>query len=133
MKKAWDFLRTHPNVAFATVENALPKIRVFEVMRLEGHTLYFVTAPHKAVYKQLQADPHLEVMAMSDKVFVRVSGKACFDVDPKILDEIYKSHPLLQRLYKSALELTLFKVEAKSVDFYDLSPTPPVMEHQDYV
>ena len=56
MEKAFEFLSSHKDVAFATVEKEKdkPKIRVFQIMKQEGHTLYFATSPHKEVYRQLQ-------------------------------------------------------------------------------
>ena len=39
MEKVFDFLSKHKDVAFATVEQNKPKIRVFQIMKQEGHTL----------------------------------------------------------------------------------------------
>ena len=39
MEKAFDFLSTHKDVAFATVEQDKPQIRVFQIMKQEGHPL----------------------------------------------------------------------------------------------
>lgn len=33
MEKAFDFLSQHKDVAFATVEQDMPKIRVFQIMK----------------------------------------------------------------------------------------------------
>lgn len=57
MEKAFEFLSCHKDVAFATVEQDRPKIRVFQIMKQEGHTLYFATARHKEVYRQLMENP----------------------------------------------------------------------------
>ena len=46
LEKALAFLREHNEAAFATVEDGNPKIHVFQIMRIEGETLYFATAPH---------------------------------------------------------------------------------------
>lgn len=54
MEKALSFLSRHKDVAFATVEENKPKIRVFQIMKREKETLYFATATHKEVYQQLQ-------------------------------------------------------------------------------
>ncbi len=47
MEKALSFLSRHKDVAFATVEENKPKIRVFQIMKREKETLYFATATHK--------------------------------------------------------------------------------------
>lgn len=49
MKKAFEFLKENRAVAFATVEGGKPKIRVFEIMKQQENTLYFVTAQGKEV------------------------------------------------------------------------------------
>lgn len=132
MEKAFDFLRVHKEVAFATVENEKSKIRVFQIMRQDGHTLYFVTAPGKEVYRQLQQNPNVEILAMQGNVSVRVAGRAIFDVDDNTTQEIFAANPVLPRLYKSYTDLVYFRLEADSLDYFDLTPTPPVLEHYDY-
>ena len=61
MERALDFLRKHVEVAFATCEGNRPKIRVFQIMKMEGTDLYFATSPVKVVNKQLQYNPHREL------------------------------------------------------------------------
>ena len=49
--KAIQFLKDHKEVAFATSEGDFPKLRIFQIMKQEGHVLYFATSAEKAVYK----------------------------------------------------------------------------------
>ena len=44
MKRALDFLRNHVEIAFATCEGNRPRIRIFQIMKMEGTTLYFATS-----------------------------------------------------------------------------------------
>lgn len=88
MEKALEFLKTNKEVAFATVEGDKPKIRVFQIMKQQGNTLYFVTAPKKEVYRQLQENPNVEILAMKENIFVRIAGQAMFDVDDTTAREI---------------------------------------------
>lgn len=132
MEKAFEFLKTNKEVAFATVEDCKPKIRVFQIMKQDGHTLYFVTAPGKEVYRQLQKNPNIEILAMRDNVSVRVAGQAVFNVDDKTAQEIYAANPVLPRLYKAYTDLVYFRLPITTLDYYDLTPTPPLQEHYDY-
>ena len=132
MEKAFEFLRGHKDVAFATVEQDRPKIRVFQIMKQEGHTLYFATARHKEVYRQLMEDPHVELLAMEGNISVRIAGEAIFDVDDATAQEIYAANPVLPRLYKSYTDLVYFRLPAVSLDYYDLTPDPPLLEHYEY-
>ncbi len=132
MDKAFIFLDSHRDLAFATVENGLPKLRVFRIMRMEGRTLWFATSPRKEVYRQLQANPHVELLAMSGDTSVRASGKAAFDVADDVAREIYDTNPVLPRLYDDWRDLAYFSVTVGAIDYYDLAPDPPVLEHRSW-
>lgn len=129
MEKALNFLQQHLNVAFATVEEGDPKLRVFEIMKIKGEELFFATSPSKEVYRQLTANPHAEILAMEGNVFVRVSGKVRFDVGDEVGREIYLSNSVLQRLYERYTDLVYFRLPIESLDYYDLSSDPVVSGH----
>lgn len=124
-----EFLKTHNDVAFATVEGDRPKIRVFRIMLQEGTVLYFATSPRKEVYRQLQADPYAELLAMEGDISVRVTGKVSFDVPDDTARRIYAENAVLQRLYDSYASMVYFRLEISSLDYYDLTPDPPLLEH----
>lgn len=124
-----EFLKTHNDVAFATVEGDRPKIRVFRIMLQEGTVLYFATSPRKEVYRQLQADPYAELLAMEGDISVRVTGKVSFDVPDDTARRIYAENAVLQRLYDSYASMVYFRLEISSMDYYDLTPDPPLLEH----
>lgn len=132
MEKVFDFLSKHKDVAFATVEQNKPKIRVFQIMKQEGHTLYFATSPHKEVYRQLQENPNIELLAMDGNISVRVAGRAMFDVPDGLAREIYADNLVLPRLYKRYTDLVYFRLPVTRLDYYDLTPTPPTFEHYEY-
>ena len=132
MEKAFAFLSTHKDVAFATVEQDRPKIRVFQIVKQEGHTLYFATSPRKEVYRQLRENPNIELLAMDGNVSVRVTGRAVFDVSDDVAREIYTDNLVLLRLYKQYTDLVYFRLPAAKSDYFDLTPTPPVFEHYEY-
>lgn len=122
---------SHKDVAFATVEDDKPKIRVFQIMKREKATLYFTTTTYKEVYKQLQKNPFVELLAMAGNISVRVKGKVVFDVPDNMGEEIYKTNPVLMRLYRSYSDLVYFRLDISELDYYDLTPTPPIFEHFD--
>ena len=41
MERALSFLRSHKEIALATCEGNLPKLRIFQIMKQEGNVLYF--------------------------------------------------------------------------------------------
>lgn len=134
MKEALDFLRDNKEVAFATVgEGNCPKIRVFQIMKMDANTLYFATSPTKRVYAELQENPAVEILSWKDNISVRVAGNAVFDVLDAVQQEIYNTNPVLPRLYADYTKLEYFRVEIDYMDYFDLTPTPPVLRHYDRV
>lgn len=132
MKEALEFLKAHPEIAMATVgDGNLPKIRVFQIMKTDGDTLYFATAPTKRVYAELQVNPSIEILSCEGNVSVRISGRAVFDVTESIKKEIYNTNPVLPRLYADYTRLAYFRLTIDTLDYYDLTPTPPVLRHYD--
>ena len=132
MQEALDFLYAHRDVAFATIgTNGRPMLRIFQIMKIDGHTLYFATNMRKNVYRELQANPAIEILAYKDSISVRVSGDAVFDVPGAVQKEIYDTNLVLQRLYADYRELAYFSMEIERLDYYNLTPTPPVLRHYD--
>ncbi|MDE6380767.1 MAG: pyridoxamine 5'-phosphate oxidase family protein [Muribaculaceae bacterium] len=131
MEKAFDFLRKNKDVAFGTVENNRPNLRVFQVMLIKGHTLYFATSPRKEVYRQLQENPAVEILGMKGNISVRMSGNVEFDVPVNIQKEIYDTNSILSDLYPSYDAMVYCSLDVKAIDFYDLTPRPPLLEHYD--
>lgn len=129
MRTALDFLSRNKEVAFATCAGNLPKLRLFQIMRQEGATLYFATSPEKDVYRQLRENPHVEILSTADNVTVRCSGTVDFNVDGQCRQWIYNNNPVLPRLYSSYDKLAYFSLAIEEMDYYDLRPTPPVFRH----
>ncbi len=129
MQKALDFLDAHRDVAFATVGDNHPQIRVFQIMKRRGNNLYFATSAKKEVYLQLQQNPAVELLAMDGDLSVRVKGNAHFDVDDTMSQEIYNGNVILKRLYSDYRAMVYFRIPIISMDYYDLRPTPPMLEH----
>lgn len=133
MQTALDFLSRNNEVAFATCADNLPHIRVFQIMKPEGTTLYFATSATKAVYRELQANGHVEILAMAGRISVRCVEQVNFDIDEDLKQWIYNNNPVLPRLYSSYGKLAYFVLPIATLDYYDLRPTPPILRHFDLV
>ena len=131
--KAIQFLKDHKEVAFATSEGDCPKLRIFQIMKQEGHVLYFATSAEKAVYKELRQNPNVEILAYADNISVRCSGMVNFNVEDDVKRWIFDNNPVLPRLYTSYDKLEYFCLPIAEIDYYDLSPTPPVFQHYDLI
>lgn len=131
IQQAFDFLRANNEGVLGTAYNGRPCLRAFQVMRIEGSTLYFATAPQKEVYRQLQANPDIDFLVLHGKVSVRCSGTARFDVDETTRRWIYDNNPVLPRLYSAPDKLVCFRLPVEHLEYFDLRPTPPVVLHTD--
>ena len=131
MQQALQFLQDHNEVAFATSDGHLPKIHIFQIMKQEGTVLYFATSPAKAVYRELTANPNVELLAYADNISVRCSGMVNFNVEDDVKRWIYDNNRVLPRLYSSYDQLVYFCLPIAEMDYFDLTPTPPVFKHFD--
>jgi uncharacterized pyridoxamine 5'-phosphate oxidase family protein len=131
LQKALEFLRKHNEITFATTDGTSPKLRIFQIMHQEGTTLYFATSSKKAVWQELQANPNVVLLAYADKVSIRCSGMVSFDVSDDVKRWIYDHNPVLPRLYTSYDQLEYFSLPIAELDYFDLSPTPPINQHFD--
>ena len=131
MQQALQFLHDHNEVAFATSDGHLPKIRMFQIMKQEGTVLYFATSAEKAVWKELMQNPNVEVLAYADNISVRCSGMVNFNVEDDVKRWIYDHNSVLSRLYSNYDQLVYFRLPIAELDYFDLTPTPPIFKHFD--
>ena len=69
---------------------------------------------------------------MAGNVSVRVTGEVCFDVPDSLCREIYEMNPVLPRLYERYSDLVYFRLPIQELDYFDLTPTPPILKHIEY-
>ena len=131
MERALQFLRNHKDVALATSEGNIPKLRIFRVMKQEGNVLYFATSEQKAVWRELRKNPNVELIAYEGNISVRCSGMVNFNVEDATKRWIYEHNDVLQRLYTSYDQMAYFCLPIAEMDYYDLQPTPPEFLHFD--
>ncbi|MCY6483033.1 4Fe-4S binding protein [Clostridium aestuarii] len=134
MKDAFNFLRKIKSVAFATVENGKPCVRIADVMLVEDDKLYFLTARGKPYYKQLKENPHLAIVGMDENyVTVRVTGDIEF-VDRSYVDKIFEANPMMNDLYPGEKReiLDAFCMIRGVGEIFDLSVVPIERQRFDF-
>lgn len=133
LQKAFQFLQENKELAFATCEQGLPKIRVMQLMGIsENNQLNFATNPHKDIWKQIKTDPNVELLVYNSDYSLRITGSVNFDVSDNEAQALFnaKGNEILPDLYKNYTDMVYFNVEIISLDFFDLTQRPPV--HQYY-
>lgn len=119
MSKVRDFL-AETNVFFmATVDGNHPKLRPLGAFIEEDGKLIFGVGDFKEVYRQMQANPLVEIVACKpDGHWLRYTGKAVFETDYKYAEQmIREAH--LETIYneQTGNKLMTFHLEdATAVD-----------------
>ncbi|MDR1297090.1 MAG: pyridoxamine 5'-phosphate oxidase family protein [Deltaproteobacteria bacterium] len=99
-KEVLDFLAGHRPFYMATVDGPVPKVRPMGFVMLFEGKIWFGMGTHKNVYRQLRANPKVEIVTTdSDSNWVRVSGEAVFDERPELFQEALRVMPQLRDIY----------------------------------
>ena len=126
MSKVNDFL-TEAGVFFmATVDGDQPKLRPLGMhLEMDGKVLFGV-GDFKDVYKQLKANPKTEIVACKpDGHWLRYTGKAVFEADPKYAEAALELMPHLKNIYneETGHKMMVFHLEdATAVDIAMMGP-----------
>ena len=90
-----------------TVAGDKPKARPFSFkMEYEGK-VYFGVGTFKDVYKQMQANPNMEICASTGQNFLRYYGKAVFNPNPAVASAALEAMPMLKNIYNEETGNTL--------------------------
>ena len=101
MDEVYKFLKENPIFYVATMDGDQPRVRPFGVVALFEGKLYLQTGNVKPVFKQMTANPKIELCTMGKdgKTWLRVAAEVVLDprveARPHMLDE----NPTLPRLY----------------------------------
>ena len=93
-----------------------PKVRPMQYMILDHGKLWFCTNSEKDVYKELQANPALELCGCKleeneiQTPWIRFSAEAVFEERQDIRDAIIEKSSIVNALYSKMRENPIFKV-----------------------
>ena len=97
---------------FLTTDGDQPKGRPFGFHLLEGDKIYFGCGTFKNVFKQLEANPHVEVLAVDGGDFMRYDGEATVVKDVALLEKVREAMPQIMDMYeKNGWEMGLIYLE----------------------
>lgn len=129
MNEVVEFLNENPVQFLATVgRDGKAKCRPFMFCLEQDGKLWFCTNTQKDVYKDMQANPEIEVSVSSPAfAWIRLSGRAVFE-NNRSVKEACMNNPIVKGQYQTA-ENPIFEVfylaNAKAV-LADFSGNPPV-------
>lgn len=110
MKEVITFLKENPIQYLATVgRDGKAKCRPFMFAGEMDGKLWFCTNQNKEVYKDMQANPYIEISVSSPAyAWIRLHGKAVFEENLKV-KQMCISNPIVKSQYGEA-ENPIFKV-----------------------
>ena len=112
VEKVCAFLDEAKVFYFLTTDGDQPKGRPFGFKLLADGTLYFGCGTFKNVFRQLTANPKVEVLALAGDKFMRYDGTVKIAKDPALLDKVREAMPDIMGLYdKNGWEMGLFSLE----------------------
>ena len=105
-----------------------PKVRPFMFKLEDEGKLYFSTSNQNTVYKEMKANPNVELCALGENYSrIRLSGKVIFSDNMEIKAQIVESNELVKSIFKTPDNpiLELFYLVDVTAVIADLSGNPP--------
>ena len=103
-KEMLAFINQNPIASLATTEGTAARVRGMDTFRADEDGLVFYTGKKKDVFKQLSANPEVEVCYMAEGTQVRVRGKMEILEDEALKMEIVEKRPFLKQIYQGNFE-----------------------------
>ena len=121
-EKVHEYLNKAQTFYFLTTDGDQPKGRPFGFQMLVDGVIYFGCCTFKNVFKQLTANPKVEVLALNGGAeFMRYDGKAKVVKSDALLAKVRQAMPEIMALYdKNGWEMGLFCLEDGHVEIRDL-------------
>ena len=121
-EKVHEYLNKAQTFYFLTTDGDQPKGRPFGFQMLVDGVIYFCCGTFKNVFKQLTANPKVEVLALNGGAeFMRYDGKAKVVKSDALLAKVRQAMPEIMALYdKNGWEMGLFCLEDGHVEIRDL-------------
>lgn len=110
--KVNEFLDRAKTFMFLTVDGDQPKGRPFGFHMLVEDKLYFGCGTFKNVFRQLSANPKVEILAVDGGDFLRYDGSVKIVKDEGLLEKVRAAMPQIMELYdRNGWEMGLFYLE----------------------
>ncbi len=129
MKEVYEFLKECGTFYIATEEGNKPRVRPFGVVNIFEEKLYIQTGKSKAVSKQMQINPNVEICGFNNGKWVRLEGQVIRDDRKSAKASMLDANPMLKKMYSADDDNTevLYFKNAKAT-FYSFTAEPRTIE-----
>ena len=100
MKEVYEFLKSCGTYYLATVDGDQPRVRPFGTVDLFEDKLYIQTGLVKPVAKQMNANPKVEICAMTGGKWIRLAAEAVLDERVEAQEHMLDAYPNLRGMYQ---------------------------------
>ena len=119
--KVHEFLNKAQVFYFLTTDGHQPKGRPFGMQLLIDDVIYFGCGTFKDVYKQLTANPKVEVLALCGSEWLRWDGTVKIVKDAAVMAKVREQNPGIMAMYdKNGWEMGLFCIENGHAEIRDI-------------
>lgn len=128
MKEVYDFLKKCDAYYLATTDGDQPRVRPFGTVNIFENKLYIQTGKVKNVYKQIKANPKIEISGTINDRWIRVEATAVEDERIEAIQSMLEAYPELKGMYKADDGNTVvFYLSDATATFYSFSEAPKVI------
>ena len=101
MQEVYKFLKEAKTYYLATVEGDQPRVRPFGTVEIFDGKLYIQTGKAKPCYKQMEANPKVEICAFKDGQWLRIEAEAVNDDRVEAKAHMLDNYPHLKAMYSA--------------------------------
>ena len=99
MERIYNFIKEAQTYFIASVDGDQPRVRPFGTIDMFNGKLGIQTGKVKDVFKQIEANPKVELCAFKDGVWLRVCGEMYADESVEAVDHMLSAYPHLRAMY----------------------------------
>ena len=100
MKQVYEFLKKAEVYYLATMDGDQPRVRPFGTIDIFEDKLYIQTGKIKPVAHQLKANPKVEISAMAEGKWIRITAEAVLDENIAAQQHMLDAYPNLKAMYQ---------------------------------
>lgn len=129
MKETYDFLKQCNTYYLATADGDQPRVRPFGTVNIFENKLYIQTGKVKDVYKQIKANPKVEISGTINDRWIRVEATAIEDDRIEARQSMLDAYPSLKKMYKADDGNTVvFYLSNATATIYSFTEAPKVFK-----
>lgn len=125
MESVYKFLKDANTYYLATIDGGQPRVRPFGTVDLFEGKMYIQTGKSKDVYKQIAANPKVELCACAGLDWLRIEATLVPDDRVEAKKHMLDNYPNLRRMYdENDDETIVLYLKDATATFASLSGTP---------